>query len=299
MNKAQSGIGHRALAPMAWWVLLVLALFAYRKHQELSARTRIQFSIVVDGQPPKFGISANLDGRPFGSGETVHIGRHDFVVTSPKVQGISTNLFIWYGDHNLGEINLRRGKGTLHIQANPAAPLVTVTGPEFSTTLRDTQDTNLTVPTDQYDVQAEYSHWSQTQRAAVAANLTAPFVFAPKLGALNLTCNRAGATFSLTTEDNQLIDEGDLPKLSVALVAGNYLLTAMHRQHPIRQRITVETGATNDVLVAFPYGAATVNSTPSGANVLDASGNSLGTAILILPEEGCGGGLAEDAWRGV
>ena len=226
MNKAQSGNGVRSVAPMGWWVLLVLALFAYHKHQELSARTRIQFSIAVDGQTPKFGISASLDGRPFGSGGIVRIGQHDFAVNSPKVQGFSTNLFIWYGDHNLGAINLKRNRGTLHIQANPAAPLITVTGPEFSTTLHDAQDTNLIVPTDQYDVQAEYSHWSQTQSAAVSANLTAPFVFAPKLGALNLTCNHAGATFSLTTEDNQLIDEGDLPKVSVGLVAGNYLLTA-------------------------------------------------------------------------
>ena len=179
---------------------------------------------------------------------------------------------------------MKRSKGTLHIQADPPAPLITITGPEFSTTLHDTQDTNIIVPTDQYDVQAEYSHWSQTQRATVTANLTVPFMFAPKLGTLNLTCNRAGATFSLTTEDNQLIDDGDLPKLSVGLVAGNYLLTAIHHQHQSANESRLKRVQPTKCRLRSHMARQTVNSTQAGANVLDGSGNLLGTTPLELSE---------------
>jgi hypothetical protein len=118
----------------------------------------------------------------------------------------------------------------------------------------------------------------------VFANQTTPCIFAPRFGALDLNCNCAGATYTLTNGDNQFVTGGDLPKPLAGLLAGNYILTATFHQHTLRKRIKVETGVTNEVPVAFLFGSATVHSSPAGAIVVDESGALLGTTPLHLSE---------------
>src|ERR1039458_6135892 len=59
-------------------------------------------------------------------------GSHTFQVTHPKGEIFSTNWFNWYGEYNLGKIDLKRTKGTLAIAVDPPAPLLSIRGPEWS-----------------------------------------------------------------------------------------------------------------------------------------------------------------------
>jgi len=58
------------------------------------------------------------------------LGQHTFTVSHPKAEPFSTNLFVWYGEHNFCQINLKRAKGVLEVHVNPPADLLTIRGPE-------------------------------------------------------------------------------------------------------------------------------------------------------------------------
>jgi len=55
------------------------------------------------------------------------LARYVYGVAS-KAEPFSTNLFVWYGEHNFGQINLKRAKGVLEVHVNPPADLLTIRG---------------------------------------------------------------------------------------------------------------------------------------------------------------------------
>jgi hypothetical protein len=171
----------QALRPVFWWLLLVLVLFGIRTHQRLMEQTRLNFTVSLNGQPLE--VTAVLDQHTFSSGQNISLGNHRFVVSNPKTEPFATNFFAWYGPHNFGEIKLKRSFGTLNVQANPPASTITITGPEFSTTLSNSVGTSISVPTDSYTVSAGYPHWSQSQNVTVYENQSVPCNFVPQLGA--------------------------------------------------------------------------------------------------------------------
>jgi hypothetical protein len=271
------------LRPLFWWLILVLVLFGIRTHQRLCEKTRLAFSVSLQGQP-LYDASAKLDGQPFDSGNHISIGSHRLVISQIKAVSFSTNFFNWYGPHDIGEIKLIRGQGTLNVQADPPAPKITITGPEFSTTLYDCAGTNFTVPTDQYTVSAEYPHWSQSQNVAVFADTTAFGIFSPRMGALHLTCNRDGATFDLRFSNGQNAESGNLPATVDELPAGGYQLTVSYHNRPLQKNVLVEAGMTNEVPLEFVFGTARLESDPSGAGVRTSGGIYLGQTPLDLPD---------------
>ena len=283
-NVSRSRIEHSfsVLRPLLWWFILVLVLYGIRTHERLMEQTRLYFDVSLQGQP--VDATVTLDGQPVFSGQNISLGSHNYAVTHPKADSFSTNLFIWYGRHDLGQIKLKRSMGALSVQAKPPARTITISGPEFSTTLYDTAGTNLTVPTDQYAVRAEYPHWSQSQNSTVLANLTASCVFAPRLGALHVTCNEDGATYRLESADGTAVEDGSLPATVAGLPAGEYSATVSYHGQALQQSVAVTAGMTNDAPLHFAFGAARFESVPPGASVYTKSGDYLGTTPVVVTE---------------
>ena len=221
------------LRPLLWWFLLVLMLYGIHTHQRLMEKTRLVFTVTMQGLP-RYDAVATFDGERATSGQNIPLGNHTFAVTLAKGDPFTTNLFIWYGEHNFGAIDLKRTMGTLMVASDPPATMISITGPEFSTNLYGSAGANLTIPTDQYTVRAEYPHWSQTLTSEVFANQTMPCAFAPKFGAIHLTCNQDGASYELSDSNNQRIDGGTFPFTVTELTAGTYQLTATFHQHILR-----------------------------------------------------------------
>src|SRR5579862_3630354 len=142
----------RGLSPLRWWMLLVCALYVVRLHQRLCERTRLLYAVKVEGRPIYFGVSAILDGKPFSSGSRAPLGQHVFSISYPKADPYITNLFVWYGEHDLGDIDVKRSRGSLAVQADPPALVITIQGPEFTLSLTNSSGTNCLVPTDHYQV---------------------------------------------------------------------------------------------------------------------------------------------------
>ena len=189
----------------------------------------------------------------------------------------------WYGGRNFGQIKLKRSTGTLKVQANPAAPCITINGPELFKVLSNCVSTNLILPTDSYTIRAEYSHFSQVQNVTVDAGQLAPCVFSPQLGALHLTCNRDAATFHLESMTEPYSEDGSLPVTLVGLPVGEYKVTTIFHDQQFPKSLVVTAGKTNESFVKMLLGAARIETVPSWAEVRSADGNVLGQTPLDLP----------------
>jgi tetratricopeptide (TPR) repeat protein len=205
-------------------------------------------------------------------------------VSHPKGETYSTNLFIWYGEHHLGRIDLKRSKGTLVVSANPPAGLITIQGPEFALRLTNSAGITTNVPTDHYAVEASYAHWRQSQETTVYSMQVGGCVFAPRLGTVELSCNQSGASFQVFNAENQLLEAGDLPASLLDVPQGNYKLIAWHHKNKHEQRLAVKAGITNNAQVEFLYGAALLQTEPPGATVVTADGQEWGVTPRSFPE---------------
>ncbi len=273
----------RALRPLLWWLLLVLVLFLIHTHQRLSERTSLTFSASLQGRPVAFEASAKLDGKPVVSGSRIAIGRHSFSLSHPKAVSFSTNMFIWYGEHNLGDIALTRGTGVLSIDVRPPAKLVTIRGPEFSTTLTNSTGLTSSVPTDAYLIEAHYGHWREDKQVTVTAGATSTVRIAPNLGDVELSCNRSQAMFRLIGPDKGVIED-DFPATIAGVPAGTYKLVAEHHRNRREEMVVIKAGGTNSVRVEFVYGAAVIETEPPGAMVTTGDGTELGWTPRTLAE---------------
>jgi hypothetical protein len=272
----------RVLRPFLWWLLLVLVLFGIRLNQRLLEQTRLFFSISLNGQPLPYPVTVSWDGKAIISGDKISLGSHSFAIAGPKTGSFTTNVSIWYGKHDLGEIRLTRKVGTLSVKADPSAQLIAISGPEFSTNLQDSSGADLIVPTDSYNVYAQYRHWSGSQSASVMEASISPVTFSPKLGAVDLTCNRDGATYQLQNESGQIQESGSLPARVGDLPVDDYQVTVVCHHRTMQNSVAVEAGTTNDVPFQFVLGSVQLETMPSGAGVHTSDGNYLGPTPLLV-----------------
>ncbi len=274
----------QALRPLFWWALFVAALYAYRLHQRLIEQTRLTFSVTLEDRPVDYETSATLDGKPIGSSNRVPLGWHKFLLSHPKADLVSTNLFIWYGEHNLGQFSLTRQQGTLGILVSPPAAVLVVRGAEFSQTLTNSRGLTVSVPTGRYSVEAQYLHLRETCEAEVTKNTPGTCQMFPLLGVLAVASSKEDATFQLLDPNDRRIEEGRLPVVIKELPVGNYKLIGVHHDYRRQEDVSVRPGVTNSIRVEFSYGAALLETEPAGAEVLASNGRSLGVTPLNLSE---------------
>ena len=272
----------RGLRPITYWLILVLVLFGIHTHQRLMEKTRLNFIVTLQGQP--VGATVTLDGKPAISGQNISLGKHSFVVTHPKGEPFSTNWFNWYGECDLGTVDLKRAKGTMTVTADPPAPFLFISGPEWSVTLTNSSGLTTSVPTDQYTVGSRYAHWESADNITVSAGSTATWRIAPRLGAVQLSCNQSDATFQLLTLNDRQLETGGFPSLITGLPEGNYKLISQHHGHDRNQTVAITAGTTNDHPVEFLYGAAVFETEPPGAVAQDGQGRDWGVTPFTLRE---------------
>ena len=290
---AGQGLSHwlRVLRPIGWWVLLVLILFGYRKHEEWSAKTRVSFKVTLQGKRAA-GASVTLDGQPFMNGSVVAVGRHRLEVSHQKAGPFSTNFFLWYGEHDLGTIALKRTEGVLVLQVEPPALGLRITGPDWTRILTNSPGLTSSIPTDVYDIEARFLRNTESTTIRIDPVSTGLKRIAPHLGALYLTGSHTETRFQLRDTTETPIESGELPATISLLPVGSYKLTAEHHGDKRTETVVVREGATNETRVEFVYGAAFLETDPPGAAVVGPDGASLGTTPLRLSD------LPPGIWKG-
>lgn len=283
MEKQSAGHWWRTLRPLFLWFLLVLVLFGIHTHQRLMEKTRLDFAVTLQGQP-LYDANTTFDGQPITGGQRISLGSHIFLVTHPKGETYSTNLSIWYGEHHLGTIDLKRTMGTLSVTADPPADWLVIRGPEWSVTLTNSSGLNKLVPTDAYEIEAAYPRWQKKYAVTVVANQTTPCNIAPHFGGLQLGCNQTDATFQLQAADGQLVSDGKLPVTLTGLPAGDYKLTATHHGHRRTETLAVKADTTTSAQFDFQYGTVVFETSPAGVAVVTDNDRNWGETPLTLDE---------------
>lgn len=274
----------RILRPLLWWGLLVAVLFAYRTHQRLMEQTRLLFTVSLQGASVLDESATRVDGRPISSGDQIRLGWHTFSVSHPKAVLFSSNLFIWYGPHDFGNINLKRATGVLEVSAVPLAPVLSIKGPEWDLTLSNSSGVTRTLPTDDYIVTLRYRYLEEGHPVRVLGDVTNTLHIAPRFGALQLSCNQSNATFQLLRPDGESVEAGDFPAAITGLPEGTYNLVARHHDHLKTETARVTAPATNSINTHFEYGAAVLETSPVGASVTTADEHDWGSTPLTIPE---------------
>ena len=243
----------------------------------------MKFSTILAGST--YYAETLLDEKPFQSGGRVSVGWHRLAISNLKTVPYATNLFIWFGEHDLGEIILQRSMGTLLLSIQPPAPLVFIRGPEWSLVLTNTSGLSTNIPSDVYTIESRYAHWQQTDQAAVKPGQNAQFSVSPKLGAVHLTCNQPDAAYQLTSLEGNLVENGGFPASIMELPQGSYNLVATHHGHQRSGKIMIQPGATIEEPVDFNYGSALITSEPAGASVEQSGGGHIyGITPMTLSE---------------
>jgi len=277
------GYWRRVLRPLFWWLLLVMVLFGIHKHQQLMDRTRLDFSLTLQGQP-FYDASITWDGQPAANDQRITLGSHVFAVTNPKVETFSTNLFIWYGGHNLGAIDLKRAMGTLSVTADPPAPELSIHGPEFDVELTNSPGMTSSVPTDHYVIMSRYAYWSRSDEVLVSSAVSTTWRIEPQLGAAQIRCNEADANGELMEPDGRVIEVFTFPYSISDLPVGAYKVTAQHHNDVLTRTLDVQLGMTNQLALDFSYGTAVLETEPPGAVVRTGDGQYLGVTPLNVTE---------------
>jgi len=242
--------------------------------------------LLLEGKDFPFGdeATATFDGRAVESGQIVSLGQHTFTVSHPKAEPFSTNLFVWYGEHNFGQINLKRAKGVLEVHVNPPADLLTIRGPEFQVILTNSPGMTSSMPTDNYSVEADYLHSRETRQITVTANLPGQVRINARFGTVQIVCNQSNALFQVLKPDGNLLEAGEFPVTLRDVPEGEYTVATWHHQNRQEQRLSVKADVTNGVTIQFIYGMALIQSDPSGASVTGADGHLRGYTPLRLEE---------------
>ncbi len=294
MSKGRAWL--RVCRPLLLWLAVFFSVLAYQWHLRLLQRTRLLATVYLSGKEVRYSARATLDGKPYDFGELVALGQHDLIIQCPKADNFRTKIFVWYGECNLGEIQLRRSKGWLDIAATPAAASVKIMGPELQTNFADVTAETVTVPTDTYTVTAVYRYFT-LERLISVDRQSLICSFAPDVGVLQAEAVQPGTHFELRrVEDSQMnrriLEQGELPATVTPLEVGKYRLRASYRGAFKDHTVEITAHQTNRLGIDFPLGKIALETTPAGATVRDREGHEYGITPLTLEEMPIG------LWRG-
>ncbi len=216
----------RLMAPLIVWLCSSALLLSWTWFESALERTTLVFQVAVDEGPPAEELSVKLDGRSFQSGAQVSLGSHTLLISGPTVEPCRKKASVWLGRNDWGRIDLKRIKGILDAQTEPAAKELLIAGALFSATETDAAEFSRSVPIGEYEVTAVFLHTRERREAEVLRNETCRCAIAPPFGALDLASDPKGVEYSLRSPTAASLSfSGTAPAELIQLPAGAYDLS--------------------------------------------------------------------------
>ncbi len=276
----------RLMAPLIVWFCGSVLLLSWSWFENALERTTLVFWVAVEGGPPAEELSVKLDGKAFQSGGRVGLGSHTLFISGPTVEPCRKKAFVWLGRNDWGRVDLKRIKGILDVQTEPAATELRIAGALFSATKADTAGFSQPVPAGEYQVTAVFLHTRERREAEVLRNETCRSAIAPPFGALDLASDPKGVEYSLRSPATASLSfSGTAPAELTQLPAGAYDLSMQWAGSDKDRQLQIAAGKTNRQDIVFPYGTVRLTTTPPGAAVSSgwsALGNTPRT-LLVKP----------------
>ena len=272
----------QALRPLVIWFCLAAALLAWQTYRKLAAGTTVTFNLLIEGKEPDTSASIKLDGVDFTPGDSVSIGKKTLIIEAPGLDPYERKLSVWFGQHDLGDINLTRSKGALTVAAEPKPREIRVTGVDFNQTATNADATFGPILIGTYRVSADFGLFSEERNVEVKRNETTRVEFKPAVGILTLTTQPTNATYRLSAiAGGRVRVDGTTPARVECLPPGDYQVRVWRGEYVKETRVTVNPGQTNPLHVEFGYAEVRFETTPAGAKVFGRDGE-LGETPLAL-----------------
>jgi tetratricopeptide (TPR) repeat protein len=266
------------------WVLASFVLLSWQYHRQQALQATTQFTVSMEGRSPLY--RAELNGSVFDAGSHSGLGHKRLTLRAANAELFVTNVFVWYGGKNLGNLSLTRSRGMLDFSITSAARRFTVTGQETNGSFGSTTHEILSLPTGRYKLTTEFTRFTSEQDIEIFANQTHRVSINPFITALRLDSQPTDAEFHLTSITTPGISiRSNTPVLLAEMPTGKYELAIWKGDYRKTMPVAL-TGSegTNELMVEFDYASISVTSTPPGAQVLHGA-RRLGVtpAILNLP----------------
>lgn len=272
-----------AFRPLFWWAIVSVGLLAYDYHRVNAPKTILGVAVTIDGRSLKSGerFFVSVDGENVSLSKPVAIGKRRISIGMKDTSVYEEDVDVWYGENNIGTVNLNRQRGIADLEIRPRADTVEFKGPyrEFSMTNVSLIRTN--IPVGRYDVSLSFGRIKKNGTVIVRPNETVTEVFAPDVGLLDLRSNRDGAQFQLTSTNRTFRRQRGMFPSAVALEPGHYSLEGWLDDYRKVEPLEILKGTTNRLALAFEYGQLDITSEPEGVT-LQNKGKSIGVTPAKL-----------------
>ena len=127
-GKSSTPPRHKFWTTKPFFVSVAVVLVAGGFLVLLKDSTTLSFSFLLDGKPLVVGSApkVELDGRAFTSGLTVTPGPHKLTADLQDAEPFEQRVWVFFGDKDLGPLQLVSSQGSLLVTANPSPATVTV-----------------------------------------------------------------------------------------------------------------------------------------------------------------------------
>lgn len=270
----RKGRRFRALRPLLVWLVGSIVLAAWYVQRRGAS---VLFTATVDGTAPvPDEVSMQLDGHRVASGDRARLGRRTLVITGQDIEPFERKFFVSFGTNDLGELKLARSKGSLEVSAEPAPREIRVAGVRFVGTNSSAVATFTAVPVGEYRVTVTFDRFSEERTVQVHRNETSRLEVKPPVGALSLSSEPPGASFSLAAASGgSLRIEGNAPMELGQLPPGEYQLRVWRGDYVKELSVPIAHGQTNRQQAVFDYGEVKLATAPPGARIFE-GGKELG-----------------------
>ncbi len=290
----------KALRPLLWWLVLSTILLTWQFHRRQEQRALIEFTVSLEGQSVRPAYRAELNDLPFDSGHHSGLWHKTLTIQAQDAEPFSTNVFVWYGGKDLGNIKLTRSRGTLDLSIRPVAVRVSVNGSETNYNFHASTHESLSLPTGRYQVTTDFARFSTNKEVEILASQTSHLLFDPGVTALHLISQPTNAEFELRcTALPDISIRSNTPVVLTDLPSGQYQLRIWRGEYqktvPLRLNRAL---GTNELTVEFDYAQLAITSKPAGAHITEGD-KSIGTTPtnLTLPAGLHGLEVAKDGFR--
>jgi tetratricopeptide (TPR) repeat protein len=274
--------------PLLVWLVVSVILLAARFHHLQDKKASVRFTVSFEQQNrfklfDGLGSEVKLNGQEYLAGTPCGLGKKTLSINYPNTEPFFTNLFVWYGGVDLGNIRLLQTRGHLELLLNPKPISVTVKGPGVGKTFSSVARETLELPTGRYEITAEYARLKERREVLIEAHQTNRVVIAAPLTALQLESQPSPASYELESAFGQSFTmKGQTPSTIPDLPAGDYRLRIWRGDYRKDLSLTLKAQeTTNTVTVEFDYATMSINSTPADARVTE-NGRALGTTPVTL-----------------
>ena len=264
----------KALRPLLAWIVLSVVLLTWQNHRRQEQRATINFTVMLEGRTVHLTRSeyrAELDGEIYDAGRHSGLWRKRLTIQAPDAETFSTNVLVWYGGKDLGNITLARSRGTLDLNLKPAAIRVSVWGAETNRSFPNSAHESLSLPTGRYHITATFARFETNRAVEIVAHQTSHLLIDAGITALNLISEPTNAEFELNSVAVPEVSIlSNTPVTLTDLPAGDYKLRIWRDDYQKTVRLRLNPALrTNELKVEFDYARLTITSLPNGAQITE------------------------------